>query len=653
VPALVQRSGAHGMYPDTEEVLAVVSSISQDLANGIRSNSVARSSRSSTVSSVHRCGRARQAAGPAPVFPGARAPFFGARERLSFAAGSGVCIFRAVPSIAELFLARSEDDRTGLRFEEASWTWREIVLESRARGGMLDVLHGPGPFHVGALLENVPEFLFLLGGAALVGATVVGINPTRRGAELAADVRHTDCQLVVTSMDQLGLLEGLDIGVPEGHVLVEGSNAYEAVLAEGKGWQGPSEVPRGRTPYLLLFTSGSTGAPKAVRVGQGRLAAAGSTMAEGSGFTPDDVLYCPMPMFHGNALFACVVPAIAAGATLVLRRRFSASGFVADVDRYGVTYFSYVGRALAHILATPASPADARSTLRLGFGTDASPMDITAFEKRFGCKIVEGYGSSEGAISMSRVEGTPRNALGKPPPNSDVIIADPQTGRECPRAQFDAAGRLLNASDAIGEIVSRDGVSRFEGYYDNPDADAERTRGGWFWSGDLGYRDERGYFYFAGRPADWLRVDGENFAAAPVERILARFPGVLTAAVYPVADPRTGDQVMTALHLVPGVDFDPTAFGAFLDAQPDLGTKWAPRFVRVVDHMPLTGTGKLDKRPLRSERWTTSDPVWWRPSERRGEPSRGAYRRLSVEDVAQLRSEFEANGRAALLDLPA
>ena len=380
----------------------------------------------------------------------------------------------------------------------------------------------------------------------------------------------------------------------------------------------PSELPGPDTLYLLLFTSGSTGAPKAVRVSQGRMASQASVMAGGSGFGPDDVMYCAMPMFHGNALNTCVVPAIAAGAVLVLRRRFSASGFLPDVRRYGVTYFNYVGRALAYVLATPPAPDDAENTLRFGFGTDASPQDISSFKRRFACPIVEGYGSSEGAISMSRVPGTPRQAMGKPPPGTDVVIVDPSTGQECPAAVFDAEGMLCNASDAIGEIVSRDGVARFEGYYANAEADAERTREGWFWSGDLGYRDEDGFFYFAGRTADWLRVDGENFAAAPVERILARFPGVVTAVVLPVPDPRTGDQVMAALELADPAAFDPAAFGEFLEHQADLGTKWAPRFVRVTDHIPLTGSGKVDKRPLRRQHWKTSDPVWWRPPTPRG-----------------------------------
>ncbi|HLM97523.1 MAG TPA: AMP-binding protein [Acidimicrobiales bacterium] len=553
-------------------------------------------------------------------------------------------------TVAELLVARAGDDHTGLRFEDESWSWRQVVAECAARARMLTALRREGPFHVGVLLENVPEYLFLLGGAALAGATVVGINPTRRGQELARDIRHTACQLIVTDAAQLPLLDGLDTGVEPGRVLLCDAAAYPLPAGAPALGEVPSELPGPDVLYLLLFTSGSTGAPKAVRVSQGRMASQASVMAAGSGFGPDDVMYCAMPMFHGNALNTCVVPAIAAGAVLVLRRRFSASGFLPDVRRYGVTYFNYVGRALAYVLATPPAPDDADNTLRFGFGTDGSPQDISSFRRRFACPVVEGYGSSEGAISMSRVPGTPRQAMGKPPPGTDVVIVDPSTGHECPRARFDTEGMLRNASDAIGEIVSRDGAARFEGYYANAEADAERTREGWFWSGDLGYRDEDGFFYFAGRTADWLRVDGENFAAAPVERILARFPGVVTAVVLPVPDPRTGDQVMAALEMTDPAAFDPAAFGEFLAHQADLGTKWAPRFVRITDHVPLTGTGKVDKRPLRHQYWKTSDPLWWRPPAPRGGDT-PAYRLLTPADVAALQDEFEAHGRVALLDV--
>jgi fatty-acyl-CoA synthase len=224
-----------------------------------------------------------------------------------------------------------------------------------------------------------------------------------------------------------------------------------------------------------------------------------------------------------------------------------------------------------------------------------------------------------------------------------VVVLDPATGEECPPARIGPGGELLNAAEAVGEIVGRDGVAGFEGYYANPEADAERTRAGWYWTGDLGYRDEEGTFWFAGRTADWLRVDGENFAAGPVEAVLGRFPGVTAVAVYGVPDPRTGDQVTAALEMVPGTGFDPDAFAAFLAAQPDLGTKWAPRFVRVVGSLPVTATGKLDRKPLRAERWQTTDPMWWRPGR---SPD---YRPLTGDDVAALAAAFAEAGRAGLL----
>jgi fatty-acyl-CoA synthase len=239
--------------------------------------------------------------------------------------------------------------------------------------------------------------------------------------------------------------------------------------------------------------------------------------------------------------------------------------------------------------------------------------------------------------------------MGMPPPGTEVAIVDPVSGLECPAALIDEGGRLLNAAQAIGEIVSRNGAARFEGYYANEEAEAERTRGGWFWSGDLGYRDEAGFFYFAGRPADWLRVDGENFASAPVERILARFAGVVTAAVYPVPDPRTGDQVMATLEWGPETTFDPVAFARFLDAQEDLGTKWAPRFVRLAEQIPLTGTNKVDKRPLRRQGWITTDPVWWRPFAGRG-AEESPYRLLTPADVDTLQAELAVHGRSGLLE---
>jgi fatty-acyl-CoA synthase len=543
-----------------------------------------------------------------------------------------------VTTIAELLEQRRADRHGALRFEGDEWTWAEVVDECAVRAALLDDLRSPGPFHVGVLLDNVPEYLFLLGAAALGGATIVGINSTRRGAELARDIRHTDCQLVVTDSAHADLLAGLELGVGPERMLLVDTPEWAQLLDRHRRAAFPTMLPGEDALWVLIFTSGSTGAPKAVRATQGRLA-----VTSGMGFGADDVLYCAMPLFHGNALSANVIPAMKSGATIVLRRTFSASGFLPDVREHGVTYFNTVGRALSYILATPPTPHDRDHHVKFALGPESSAPDIAALKARFGIVVIEGYGSSEGAIRMSPIRSRRTGALGKPDPDADVAVVDPETMRECPRARFDEHDRLCNAGEAIGEIVRRDGITRFEGYYNNDAANAERTRNGWFWSGDLAYRDEEGVFYFAGRNADWVRVDGENFAAAPVERIVNRHDDVAGVAVYGVPDVVTGDQVMAAIELHDGCTFDPDAFGSFLAAQPDLGTKWAPRYVRIVDRLPVTATDKVNKQPLRATAWRTDDDVWFQPE--RGAP----YRRLSADDVARLDDALAANGRADLL----
>ena len=164
-----------------------------------------------------------------------------------------------------------------------------------------------------------------------------------------------------------------------------------------------------------------------------------------------------------------------------------------------------------------------------------------------------------------------------------------------------------------------------------------------YWTGDLAYRDEAGFIYFAGRDLDWLRVDGENFASAPIERILERFSGVTVAAVYAVPDVTVGDQVMAALQLEIETSFDGRAFADFLAMQSDLGTKWAPLYVRVSNALPVTQTNKVLKQRLRGEHWECSEPVWRRDTE-------VGYRALTERDRLEIRASFREREREALLD---
>ncbi len=543
-------------------------------------------------------------------------------------------------TMAELFLTRAEDDTSGLLFEDERWSWREVIAEGARRAGVLRGLRPADgrPWHVGVLLENVPEYLFLVVGAALSGATVVGINPTRRGAELAADIRTTDCAVLLADEAYVDLLDDVDT---DARVLRTDRTEYADLLAAHAGAV-PEASPAALDPtttLLLLFTSGSTGAPKAVVCSTGRWAFI--CQVNPIEFTSDDVAYNAMPLFHGNALMSAWGPCITHGATFALRRRFSASGFLPDIQRFGATFFNYVGRSLAYVLAQPERADEADNRLRFGFGTEASARDRAEFQRRFGTTVFESYGSSEGTCYIINGPDTPDGALGKPQVGHVPEIVG-EDGEVCPPARFDEHGVLLNPEEAIGEIVSRGAAARFEGYYNNPAASAEKLRDGDFWTGDLGYRDEEGFFYFAGRTSDWLRVDSENFAAAPIERIIARHRDVAVVAVYPVPDAQTGDQVMAALQLVAEAPaFDPDAFARFLAAQPDLGTKWAPRLVRITPDLPTTATNKVDKPALRREHWGSPDPVWeWRD---------GRYVEIDDERRAALHAELAEHGRGHLL----
>ena len=240
-----------------------------------------------------------------------------------------------------------------------------------------------------------------------------------------------------------------------------------------------------------------------------------------------------MPLFHSNAVVAGWSPAVCGGATIV-PEKFSASRFLPDVRRYGVTYMNYVGKPLAYVLATPELPDDADNTLRVAFGNEASDRDIDEFMRRFGCDVWDGFGSTELAVIITREPGTPKGSIGKG--FDGVAIYNSDTITECAVAVFDENGALTNADEATGELVNTQGSGYFNGYYNDKSANDERMRHGMYWSGDLAYRDADGWIYLAGRTADWMRVDGENLAAAPIERVLQRLEAINRVAVYAVPD---------------------------------------------------------------------------------------------------------------------
>ncbi len=279
---------------------------------------------------------------------------------------------------------------------------------------------------------------------------------------------------------------------------------------------------------------------------------------------PDDVGYVCMPLFHSNAVQVGWAPSLVTPCAVSLGRRFSASRWLPDVRRYGATYFNYTGKPLAYLLAQPEAAGDADNALRVAFGNEGSPEVVASFGRRFGLEVIDAYGATEGGVAVNRDADPRPGALGHAPDHVQIVDEE---GKEKARAVLDDGGRVLNAEESVGEIVNTQGSGPFEGYYNNDAATAHTTRFGWYWSGDLGYKDADGYLYFAGRNADWIRVDGENFPAGPIEEALRGAPGVVLAAVYGVPDDQAGDQVMAGLVVTDDASFDPDAFAAWIDAQ--------------------------------------------------------------------------------------
>jgi fatty-acyl-CoA synthase len=564
------------------------------------------------------------------------------------------------PNAAALIRGNAADpDRASqpaLKFGDQVWTHREYGRECRRFANLLRARLDPdAPPHVGIFLDNTPDYLFALGGAALIGATVVGLNHTRRGEHLLRDATHTHCGLVITEPRHVETLAPIADALPP--VLTSrrfadgddpetslGEDLDDALASVGD--EDPGIEPDPDTRWALIFTSGTSDAPKAVICTQRRFLVTGTRMGIIMDLTADDVGYVCMPLFHSNALMVGWAPSVVCGASVGLARRFSASRWLADIRRYQATYFNYTGKPLAYILSTAEEPDDAANPLRVAFGNEGSPEIVDRFASRFGVEVIDAYGATEGGVAVNRDVEERAGALGQVGENVKVVD---EGGNELPRARFGDGGMLRNADECVGEIVNTAGAGPFEGYYNNAEANERTLRFGWYWTGDLGYLDADRYLYFAGRNADWIRVDGENFPAQPIEAAIARAPGVVLAAVYGVPDDQAGDQVMAGLVLADASTFDPDGFAAWLDRQPEIGPKWRPRFVRLLRDPPTTGTNKIVKRTLVHQKWRSDrvagDPIFVRG---RNEPT---YRHFTAGDERRLHQSFVEHGRERFWDL--
>ena len=577
-------------------------------------------------------------------------------------------------------------DRVLLRQGDRSWTYREYrdecVRVAHFLLGRLGAIDAQRPGHVAILLENHLELLSLYGACGYAGLTLFGINTGLRGETLAGVLEQSRARLLVVDERLLPEVERVRDacrGLPPENFLVlrtrgehdlAGRDFVECVNREvgksGEGLEPPPAEVGPQTDLMVIYTSGTTGLPKGILNNHFKLLAIGLGVSQRLGLGPDDVGYACMPLFHSNALFLGFQPAFHVGASLAVRERFSATGFVPDVLRYGVTWWNYVGEPVHYVLGAlerehgdeghvlAAVARHPRNRLRWAIGNGASAPDIDRFTRWLGLDdMFELYGSTEAAISTFRRQGDPRGSVGEITDASVKVLNE--RGEESPPAELGGDGKILNYAECVGEIcrVAPD-AGLFQGYFENRAANTSKYRDGVYHSGDLGHvlvHEGRRYLFFDGRTDDWIRKDGENFSAAQVARLVQEHPDVALAAAYGAPCPVSDERVMVALELRPGARFDPAGFFAFCEDQVRDGSmdrKWFPDFVRIVAGFEFTQTQKILVRPLKKDHFRRdrlpSEPLFWR---RRGDP---AFRELTASDYAELRREFVAAERLHLLE---
>ncbi|MBI3767134.1 MAG: AMP-binding protein [Deltaproteobacteria bacterium] len=574
-----------------------------------------------------------------------------------------------------------------LRQDDRAWTYRRFRDESVRAAHFLRRRLGPideaRPGHVAILLDNHLELVALLGGCAYGGLTLFGVNTGLRGDSLAGVINHARARLLVVDerfLPELERVRGrLTVVAPENVLVLRtgggpvpaGSDFTAAVAAEvapeGVSLDAPSVEVEGTTNLMVIYTSGTTGLPKGINNNHLKLLATGLGVSTQLELGPDDVGYTCMPLFHSNSVFVGLMPAFWVGGAIGVNERFSASKFVPDVLRYGVTYWNYVGEPVhyvlaaiekqyggdeARILAEVANHPD--NHLRYAVGNGASPADIDRFIRWLGLEdMYELYGSTEAAISTFRRKSDPRGSVGEVTDPAVQILNE--RGKECPPAALGADGKITNYAEAVGEIcrVAAD-TGLFQGYFDNPDANSSKYRDGVYHSGDLGHMvvlDGKRCLYFDGRTDDWIRKDGENFSAAQIARLLSEHPDVALAAAYGVPCAVSDELVMAAIQLKDGARFDPKGFFDYCETQVTGGSmdrKWFPDFVRLVDDFEFTGTQKILVRNLKAlhfcRRRLPDAPIFWRT---RGD---SAYRPFTAADYQTVRRGFEAAERVDILD---
>jgi fatty-acyl-CoA synthase len=481
-------------------------------------------------------------------------------------------------------------------------------------------------------MANCPEYMAIWLGLSRVGVTVALINTNLAGEALLHSVNTVAPRAVIAGAALAATLTRVrarfgaavqcwvhgasDCDLPRVDLAVGALSGETPAVGE-------FPAPRLSERALCIYTSGTTGLPKAANVSHYRLMQWSHWFAGLMDTQPADRMYNCLPMYHSVGGVVATGATLVSGGAVVIRERFSARNFWSDVTAERCTLMQYIGELCRYLLASEPAPDETRHSLRIACGNGLRADVWVPFQERFRIpQILEYYAATEGNFSLYNCEGR-AGAIGRIPPflahrlpvalvsfNLDTGLPARDAQGRCRRCAVDEVG------EAIGQIVSDQGASRFEGYTDGAASEKKILRDvfapgdSWYRTGDLMRQDAQGFFYFVDRVGDTFRWKGENVSTTEVAAVIAACPGVADVAVYGVAVPGTDGRAGMAA-LVVDKDFDLADFRSRVATQ--LPAYARPVFVRLLTTLEITGTFKLRKQDLLSEGYDpgkVSDPVF-------------------------------------------
>lgn len=489
--------------------------------------------------------------------------------------------YETVPALL-LDRATSQASRTAVTISGGDFSYADLWERSgRVAAWLTDrgITRGD---NVALLMRNSISFLDAWLGLARLGAVAVPVNTSTVGDALRHTLTHSRSRGVLADEDLLPAVSSLGLSL-------EFSVTDMSELLD-HGHDAPS-VPTltGADPMNIIYTSGTTGLPKGVVLSHTSYVNTGGYFGRHLGLRADDVLHTCLPLFHCNAQQCSFMVGLQLGARVVIDGKFSLSGFWPSIHAAGATVSNPLGAMLALLSKQEPTELERDNPLRYMVAAPVPETLHKPLEERFGLRIVEGYGLTEtGTMACINPPDDRRSGtIGKPLEHNELRVVDADDN-DLPDGE---KGELITRSRIPGAFMT--------GYFDEPDKTAEAMRGGWFHTGDAVYRREDGYFVFVDRIKDTIRRRGENISSFLVEKAVVDHPDVLEVAAIGVASELSEQDVMVVVVRRPGSQL--TAEELVAESDPRLSDFMRPRYVRFVESLPRTETGRVHKYLLRDD----------------------------------------------------